>query len=430
MKPSSRLRVSLAAIAATIVTIALAAAPQDRPAFRAAVDIIEVDVRVVDGTGAPISGLTADKFDVSIDGKKRRVVSAELVKYGRPASTAGAAAESSQPAGPPPVWLSPNRSIAASSQGRLFVLHVDTDSFDVVSSRNIMATAGSFMDRLQATDRVGLAVFPVGSLVDPTTDHAAVKNALAKVVGMPSTLIAAQVGEFGLRPSEVELLTYHRTRLQAGGNPVKQAEILIDAICGTDADCRTRRLPNEVQGLVQDYENQATQGLFNIKAVLQQLAPIAGRKTLVVISGGVPTTNRPGGRPSIGNLDLMVGQDAQRSNTAIYALYVDWNAGRSASAEQRRAPRTMTSLTDDSALFSRSLDVFAGASGGTFLKVLSGRGETAFDQILRETSAYYLLGVEPAESDRDGKARQLSVKVTQRSATVHGSRWVTVPRRQ
>ena len=72
--------------------------------------------------------------------------------------------------------------------------------------------------------------------------------------------------------------------------------------------------------------------------------------------------------------------------------------------------------------------MFVGAAGGTLLNVLSERGEAAFDQILRETSAYYVLGVEPAEADRDGKAKQLSVRVSQRGAIVHGSRWVTVQR--
>jgi len=303
---------------------------------------------------------------------------------------------------------------------------VDADSFDAASSRSILTAADTFIDRLQPNDRVGLAVFPIGAKVEPTTDHAAVKGALAKAVGMPTVAIASRVGEFALRPSEVELLSY---ALLNGGGRTRVASPLIDAICGTDADCRSRRLPNEVRGLAQEYESQASLALNHIRDVLHALAPIEGRKTLVVLSGGIPTSGRPGSRPDISNLDVMVGEDAQRANTAIYALYVEWFAAALGSAEQKRPPRQFTSPSEDSAMFSRSLEVFAGASGGTFLKVLTGRGDAAFDQILRETSAYYLLGVEPAESDRDGKPKQLSVKVGQKGATVHGSRWVTVPRR-
>jgi hypothetical protein len=295
----------------------------------------------------------------------------------------------------------------------------------VVSSRNILAAAATFIDRLQPNDRVGLALFPGGSQVEPTTEHEAVKGALAKVMGMPAVTITSRIGEFALRPSEVALL--FRYFLLARD---RQGQALVDAICGDDADCRARRLPNEVQGLVQEYESQASHSLHDIRAVLQGLASVDGRKTLVVLSGGMPTSSRPGTRPDISNLDMLVGQEAQRSNTAIYALYVEWYVAGLTSAEQKRPPRQFTSPSEDSAMLSRSLEVFGGASGGTYLKVLSGRGDAAFDQILRETSAYYLLGVEPAESDRDGKAKELSVKVNRRGATIHGSRWVTVPKRQ
>jgi hypothetical protein len=75
------------------------------------------------------------------------------------------------------------------------------------------------------------------------------------------------------------------------------------------------------------------------------------------------------------------------------------------------------------------LDLFTGASGGALFKALSGNGEVAFNRILNETSAYYVLGVEPSEADRDGKPKQLSVKVKKSGATVRGSRWVTVPKK-
>src|SRR6185369_16921728 len=97
--------------------------------------------------------------------------------------------------------------------------------------------------------------------------------------------------------------------------------------------------------------------------------------------------------------DIIAGEEAQRSDTAIYALYVDWHRANMTAASTRRPPRFFTSIEEDNLMYRRSLDAFVGSAGGTLLTVLSGRGEAAFDQILRETSAYYVLGVEPAESD-------------------------------
>ena len=54
------------------------------------------------------------------------------------------------------------------------------------------------------------------------------------------------------------------------------------------------------------------------------------------------------------------------------------------------------------------------------------RGEAALERVLRETSSRYLLGVEPQASDRDGRVRELRVRVRQRGVTVRGRTRVTM----
>lgn len=66
------------------VTIA-AQAPQEQqpaqgPTFRTGVDVIAVDVAVVDDRGRPVADLLPPDFVVKIDGRERRVVSAEQVR--------------------------------------------------------------------------------------------------------------------------------------------------------------------------------------------------------------------------------------------------------------------------------------------------------------------------------------------------------------
>ena len=63
------------------VSVVLSAQTRDeqRPTFRAGVDIIEIDVSVVDGDGRPITDLVPSDFTVEIDGESRRVVQAPFV---------------------------------------------------------------------------------------------------------------------------------------------------------------------------------------------------------------------------------------------------------------------------------------------------------------------------------------------------------------
>ena len=76
------------------------------------------------------------------------------------------------------------------------------------------------------------------------------------------------------------------------------------------------------------------------------------------------------------------------------------------------------------------LEDFSRSAGGKRIDVPPGGGvDFALDRVLRETSAYYLLGVEPADADRDGLPRELKVKVGRRGVTVRNRQWVLVPPR-
>jgi hypothetical protein len=83
----------------------------------------------------------------------------------------------------------------------------------------------------------------------------------------------------------------------------------------------------------------------------------------------------------------------------------------------------------DRTIESRVLEEFSDASGGALLRVPTGSGEYALDRVLRETSAQYLLGVEPEEADRDGKLRALRVRINRNGTTIRSRRWVVIPPR-
>src|SRR6185295_7007875 len=120
-----------------------------------------------------------------------------------------------------------------------------------------------------------------------------------------------------------------------------------------------------------------------------------------------------------------VGQAAAEANSVVYTLHFDRLLVDRASAS-RQGNNRRSEFMRDTAMFARPLDQIAGTSGGAFFTVVQGGGEFAFDRILAETSAYYLLGVESTEKDRDGRAHQLRVKVAQKEVTVRGRSWVTL----
>src|SRR5262245_22995078 len=96
------------AFAAAVTTGAQQAPPA--PTFRAAVDVIAVDAQVVDGTGHPIPALDRDQFEVTIDGRKRRVVSANLVQAA-------------------PILPDGRPDDSKEGAGRTFILAIDAGSF-------------------------------------------------------------------------------------------------------------------------------------------------------------------------------------------------------------------------------------------------------------------------------------------------------------
>src|SRR5262245_21926591 len=76
-----------------VLATAAVLSAQDKPApapaaqppqtFKSSVDLVPVDVNVVDRDGRPIADLTAQDFSLKVDGKPRRIASAQFVAVTR-----------------------------------------------------------------------------------------------------------------------------------------------------------------------------------------------------------------------------------------------------------------------------------------------------------------------------------------------------------
>jgi len=400
-----RLPCRYAALAALMLAQAAAApggqqAPQlPRPAFETGVDIVAIDVHVVDKTGAPVAGLDPADFEVEISGRRRRIASAQFVSY-----APGASAEAPSPAAPA-VPIPPRAR-------RMFIIAVDEHSLRADNAMAAVHAAERFIDGLQPDDLVGLYAYPTGvAHHDLTDDHAAVRAALQHITG----LFDEPDSRFNVSPSEAidiangdrdALLRVFRRECAQGG--CSQNDIRMEAI-----------------GLAGFMEMRVSQSVGGLRGLLRGLGGIAGPKILVLISGGLIATDAAGGRVNSGGEIAQLGRDAALADVSVFALHLDWSFLRTVTSKGG----LRTSYFRDSNMAATGLELVAGTAGGTVMRVQGTSPDVAFDRVLRETSAHYLLGVEGSDEDRDGQPHPIHVKVKRGGVQVRSRTWLVVPKR-
>lgn len=412
----TRIGIAMSLIVATVISIAA------RQVIRSSTDLISIDVQVVDREGNPISGLTRDQFSVEIEGKARPVSVLDFVRAG----TRDVPTSSPVPAGS---VLAPGVALAAPPDGgrkQTYMVLVDAQSFSAGVSRGIATAAQNFVRALPPTAVVGLLTYPLGPKLEPTTDHAAVIAALDHVSGQKESDAAYQ---FNVRPSEV---------IDWFASPWLRPEIA-NRYCGDGTGSAPRRgvgpgddgpcggrMATEMAARAGLGEAQGRVGLSMLRDLLVNMGSIEGRKVAVLASAGMVMSDAPGGRPDFGTLPIDVGEAAARSSVSVYTLFVDNSILELFSAERRQGMKSQVNVARDADVMSGWLGQFAGASGGGFMKVLTGNGEYAFGRVVRETSAYYLVGVDATDADRTGHARRIKVRVKQKGAAVRSREFVVV----
>lgn len=408
-------------------SLALAAGPAaQQPTFRASVDLIAVDALVVDRDGAPVESLAPGDFVVTLDGRPRRVVSADFRRLSRDIGVGRPAAD-----------LLPDRpTTAAVPDGRIFIIAVDASSFDVGSARAPLEAAQQFISALDPSDFVGVYTYPDGPSVTPGRDRVLARQALGRVTGTRVPF----GGMYHLRPSEIVDITAMsgerpgtfagRAVATAGAAAVAEidpAAAVQQRECPDDAEC-VSRIVSEARAMALHLEAQASRSLGGLHHLLRVVADLPGRKTVVLVTAGVVVSDRPGGRPDVGELATAMGQMAARSNATLYTVHIDDGFSRTYSASSRRTGETVRSR--DRGMTGDWIDRFSAAAGGARIHVPVGAGEFAFERILRENAGVYLLGVEPAEADRSERPRQLRVGLAStaapRDVVVRHRQWVVV----
>ena len=390
-----------AALAAAVVFSAVGSAQDQKPTFKSGVELVLVDAQVVDKKkGEPIAGLTPAQFQVTIDGKKRNVVSAQFIDSATgqpktPDTTAPAAAASPRP-------------------GNVYLLAVDQGSFRALNAPSVIHAAGELLKRLQPNDYLGVVSFPSpGVRIDPTRDRKVVQEALTKLVGF-SQLKQQRKYRFTLSDA-IDVASRDAGAL---AQVVQRNCQLGDRHCQTD-------LEMELNEAVSILELQAARSLHGLREVMSLARSIEGRKTLIVLSAGIPSGDRGGGRLYMRNDAQQVGKDAEQAGVLLYTLHLNTAFLDRFSPD---APSTSETPMREAGVFSRGLDIMNGVANGTFFEVNTS-ANSAIDRMVREMNAYYLLGIEVDDADRDGKAHLIQVKASAKDSQVRNRATVVIPKR-
>ena len=382
-----------AALAATLAAVASAQEPaapsqpaQPPQTFRSSVDLVPVDVNVIDGSGRPIADLTAQDFSLKVDGKPRRIATAQFIAVTRGGE-------------PAPVEPKDYSSNPASAGARLVMLLIDQGNIGASRGKYAIDAASRFIGRLSPDDRVGLVTIPgAGPQIDFTVNHALVENALKSIRG------TSDQGEH----QDNQIGVSEAIALERGNKQVLQQ--IVDRECaglayGPLGDC-VGTLQAQAHSLYIDQKGRTRDTLVSLQHVMDRLARTNTPKTVVYLSEGVMIDAR-----DLGDISWL-GPEAARGQVTLYVLQLQPPAFEASNA------RSSPTRADDIRFAHDGLGYLAGSARGSVFPVISS-ADGAFNRLTLELSGYYLLSFEPEPGDRDTKVHKIKIEVPARkNATV------------
>jgi len=368
----------LASIAAMgLIAAAVIASPRaQQPTFRTSVNLVEIDALAVDRRGDVIGDLLQDEFEILEDGRPQRIASFQFVNI--PLPVAGERAPSRRDGDD--VFANDDQS------GRLLVLVLDDLHIAPFRAAAVRGLADQFIGRMGASDLMAI-VSTSGdrrSSQEFTKDRALLENAVAK--------FTASKDSANFNPDASEAFAAQKS--------VAMLKTLGD-VAAHLAGVQHRR--KTVLFLSEGADIAMLPGLDDPNAIA---AAAIGNSTSRDVAKGSSTPEDRAFLERAALEDLL--RKAQRANVAIYPI----------------DPRGIedVSLPTDANDFLRTV---ASNTGGRAI-VATNRTAQGLDLIIRESSAYYLIGYE-SSTPADGRFHRLSVRVRRPDVDVRARQGFLAP---
>jgi len=359
------------------------AEPDQRPTFRTTIDSVSVDVIVLDRSGQPVDDLTAADFEVREDGKLQQI---EAFKFIDVDSTAMMRPTTHREI----LSLEDQRREAARDDTRLLVILLDDYHVRRGNGLRVREQLADFVLGLAPNDLVALA-YPLSAGAGLTFSRNHENTALM--------LMGFEGRKYDYTPRNAFEERYQ----------MQPPQVL-------------ERMRNEVT-------IRAIESLAIYMGGLRD-----GRKTLLLVSEGMSGTlpagvNTTGAFP-FGSGTTQVGQVNDRTaffnQTELMSQlrYAFAAAGRSNTAVYTLDPRGLAaseydiddavSYETDRRILAESMDSLRAIAEETDGQAIVNRNDPLpeLQQMVRDTSAYYLLGYTSTEAPRDGKFHEIEVTVS------------------
>jgi len=361
----------------------------DQPVFRADINFVRVDVIATDRQGNPVDGLTKDDFEVFEDGKPQAIDTFRLIRVDTTAPEYTTRSIRSR---------QDEENAAADESARIFVFFLDDYNVRVGNAMAARREIADFIRTQVAPNDLLAVMYPLTPLdaVVLTRNHESIIRTIEQFEGrkfryQPRNAIE---DKYAQQPTEI----VERIRRQVSLSALKGLSVKLGALReGRKAivlisEGYTAMLPPQMRDAVAGFTGLSNNAWGN---------PLAGENDI----------NEQRAR-TMAEFDLQselqsVFDAANRTNTAIYAVDprglstgefdIQDNVGSRQSQEALR--QTMTSLqilaenTDGRAIINRN-DLSEGMK-----------------QIVRDSSAYYLIGYNSTQAPQDGRFHQLRVRL-------------------
>ncbi len=397
--------------AALPLAVALAAAQAPTPpvpevTFKVEVNYVEEDVRVVDRDGNFVRGLRQEDFQVQEDGKPQKIQTFGMVDI--PSVRPRKPRYLAQDALPIEPDVAVNKQVL---DGRLYLIVLDDYHVAPLRSQSVRNIARRFvLEKLGPDDQAAVVVTSglMRASQDFTQNRRLLLEAIDNFTGQKLPSSAVQRNERMSRQMDGK-----GSPTDDNGDPVA-------------IDPANRYVEDES---AQERMHQARQAMNSLRTVAEWMSAIQGRrKAIVLISEGVDYNVYDiftGGDPSQFNFANfnMIQQEtwdtisaASRSNVQIYPVdprglttmgQEDIEIGGLASGGYGLGPKQ---LFQELATSQANLRQLAEETGGVAF-VGQNDFDKAFDRIVQENSSYYVLGYYSTNDRRDGKMRDIRIRV-------------------
>jgi VWFA-related protein len=389
-------RLRTACLFGALAAAAAARVVAQQPTFKASVEVLLVDVTVVDRTAFPVRDLVAGDFTITVDGKPRTILSAQLLLHRAPGIDDLLRVDAGLP---PPAVLDAQRVGA----GRDVIVAVDEDSLEAGDGLLARKAVGRFIDQLVPSDRVAVVTIPrLPMRVGLTSNRVELFQAVDRISsGIVRTKGKYNIGLFEAFAMEKQDSTTTNNVLdrECDANRMTNAQAI--EACRIDVLTEGKQLANIGH-------DRGQRALDALRRLAELLASVPRPKTLVLVSGGFPA---PISYAEFGT----VASALSAGQVNLYTIFLPrYNLETLLGIES-------PSRLEDEGLERMGIENMTSSAGGTILEV-TGDFEPAFDRVAREISASYLLAVEVATADRDNRPHRVDVKVNRKGVDIRARR--------